>query len=91
MGAVILLKGNENIRTSNWVYGKKLMSYQNSGFIWNRILTNSINQASINNCADAIKNKFQSYEPDENGLLSRIAINDRQQLLFELIQKIYSK
>jgi uncharacterized protein with ParB-like and HNH nuclease domain len=90
LGAVILLKGNENIRTSNWVYKKKLKSYQNSGFVWNRILTNSINQASLNNCKDDIKNLFKSYEPDEEGLLVRNAINERQELLFGIIKRIYS-
>lgn len=90
LGAVILMKGNENIRTSNWVYKKKLKSYQNSGFIWNRILTNSINQASLNNCPDDIKYYFKSYEPDEDGLLTREAINERQELLFRIITKIYA-
>jgi hypothetical protein len=84
------MKGNENIRTSNWVYKKKLRSYQQSGFIWNRILTNAINQASLNNCSDPIKNSFKSYEPDEDGLLDRSAIDQRQELLFELIKIIYS-
>ena len=86
----LLMKGNENIRTSNWVYKKKLKSYQNSGFIWNRILTNSINQASLNNCPDDIKYYFKSYEPDEDGLLTREAINERQELLFRIITKIYA-
>ncbi len=90
LGAVILLKGNENIRTSNWVYGKKIKSYQNSGFIWNRILTNSINPASLNNCNDEIKNLFKSYEPDEDGLLTKDAIDERQELLFKIIERIYS-
>ncbi|MDL2330652.1 DUF262 domain-containing protein [Odoribacter sp. OttesenSCG-928-A06] len=90
LGAVILLKGNENIRTSNWVYKKKVKSYQNSGFIWNRILTNSINPASLNNCTDDIKTFFKSYEPDEEGLLTRDAINERQELLFKIITRIYS-
>jgi uncharacterized protein with ParB-like and HNH nuclease domain len=90
LGAVILLKGNENIRTSNWVYQKKMPSYQNSGFIWNRILTNSVNPASLNNCTDVIKNSFKNYTPDANGLLTRDAINERQELLFKLISKIYA-
>ena len=90
LGAVILMKGNENIRTSNWVYEKKLKSYQNSGFIWNRILTNSINQASLNSCNDTIKNDFKSYAPDEDGLLTLNAINERQELLFKIITRIFS-
>ena len=90
LGAVILMKGNENIRTSNWVYQKKLKSYQNSGFIWNRILTNSINPASLNNCNDDIKYLFKSYEPIEDGLLEINAINERQELLFKIISRIYS-
>lgn len=90
LGALILLKGNENIRTQNWVYKRKFQSYANSGFIWNRILTNSINKASINNCKDLIKNEFKNYEPDENGLLTKDAIEERQLLLFKLIKKIYS-
>ena len=90
LGAVILMKGNENIRTSNWVYKKKLRSYENSGFIWNRILTNSINPASLNNCNDEIKDYFKAYEPDEDGLLVRDAINERQELLYRIITKIYS-
>ena len=90
LGAVILMKGNENIRTSNWIYKKKFKSYQNSGFIWNRILTNSINPASLNNCNDDIKHLFKSYEPDEEGLLTREAINERQELLFKIISRIYA-
>jgi uncharacterized protein with ParB-like and HNH nuclease domain len=90
LGAVIMMKGNENIRLSNWVYKKKLKSYQQSGFIWNRILTNSINQASLNNCNDEIKDHFKSYEPDNAGLLTREAINERQELLFQIISRIYS-
>ena len=90
LGAVILLKGNENIRISNWVYRKKMKSYQNSGFVWNRILTNSINMASLNNCSDNIKNHFKSYKPDQDGLLTRKAIDERQELLFKIITKIYS-
>jgi uncharacterized protein with ParB-like and HNH nuclease domain len=90
LGAVLLMKGNENIRTSNWVYNKKLKSYQNSGFIWNRILTNSINPASFNNCSDEIKKFFKAYEPDDAGLLTRNAIDERQELLFKLITNIYS-
>lgn len=90
LGALILLKGNENIRTSNWIYKKKFISYQNSGFIWNRILTNSINPASLNNCEDSIKNSFKGYLPNEDGLLVRDAIEERQYLLFQIIQKIYA-
>jgi uncharacterized protein with ParB-like and HNH nuclease domain len=91
LGAVILMKGNENIRLSNLVYAQKYTSYQNSGFIWNRILTNSINMASLNNCDDDIKNYFKSYQPDElNGLLPRNAINERQELLFNIVIKIFS-
>lgn len=90
LGAVLLLKGNENIRTGNKVYKEKYSSYQNSGFIWNRILTNSINPASLNSCNDDIKNLFKSYLPDDKGLLIKDAINERQELLFEIIKRIYA-
>lgn len=90
LGAVILMKGNENIRTSNWVYKKKLKSYQNSGFIWNRLLTNDVNKASINSCTDDIKASFKFYNPDETGLLTRDAIDERQELLFKILSRIYS-
>lgn len=90
LGAVILLKGNENIRTSNWLYKRKMTSYSNSGFVWNRILTNSINTASLNNCQEFVREKFKSYQPDAEGLLTRDAIEERQQLLFELIKNIYA-
>jgi len=90
LGALILLKGNENLRTGNWIFKKKFKSYVNSGFIWNRILTNSINPASLNNCNDPIKNSFKSYLPDDDGLLAKDAIEERQFLLFNLIKKIYS-
>lgn len=90
LGALILLKGNENLSQKHNIYKKKFNSYSNSGFIWNRILTNSINKASLNNCSDKIKNSFKSYLPDQNGLLTIDAIEERQLLLFELIKKIYS-
>jgi len=90
LGAVLLMKGNENIRTSNWVYKKKLKSYQNSGFVWNRLLTNDVNKASINSCTDDIKNSFKFYDPDESGLLTRGAIDERQELLFKILSRIYS-
>jgi hypothetical protein len=53
-------------------------------------LTNSINPASLNNCTDEIKDYFKAYEPDDEGLLVRDAINERQELLFRIITKIYS-
>ncbi|WP_203293589.1 DUF262 domain-containing protein [Luteirhabdus pelagi] len=90
LGALLLMKGNENIRTSNWKYRRKKKSYANSGFIWNRILTDSINKASLNSCKSLIKENFKSYKPDENGLLEVSAIDERQELLFELIKEIYS-
>lgn len=89
LGAVILLKGNENIRASNDIYKKKFKSYANSGFLWNKILTDSINKASLNSCIHPIKNKFKSYFPTENGLLSVETIEERQKLLFEIIKEIY--
>ena len=90
LGALILMKGNENIRTSNWKYRRKRKSYANSGFIWNRILTDSINKASLNNCKHPIKEKFKSYKPIEGGLLEIEAIYERQKLLFEVLKEIYS-
>jgi len=89
LGALILLKGNENIRTSNWVYKKKRKSYINSGFLWNKILTGSINQASLNSCSHPIIKEFRAYEPIEDGLLTKDAIDERQKLLFLLIREIY--
>lgn len=91
LGALILLKGNENIRTSNWVYYKKIDSYKNSGFIWNRILTGSINKASLNSCHKNIKEKFKSYAPDANGLLVKESIDERQKLMIEIIKEIYGE
>lgn len=90
LGALLLMKGNENIRTSNWKYRRKKKSYSNSGFIWNRILTNSINQASLNSCTHPIKYKFKNYEPIDKGLIDIKAIDERQELLFEIIKEIYS-
>lgn len=89
LGAVILLKGNENIRASNDIYKDKFNSYVNSGFLWNKILTGSINKASINSCSNPIKQHFKSFIPDESGLLPIEAINERQHLLFLLIEEIY--
>lgn len=89
IGALILLKGNENIRASNDIYIDKFSSYVNSGFIWNRILTGSINKSSLTSCANPIVNEFKSYLPDSNGLLTIDAINERQELFFRLIKEIY--
>ncbi len=88
LGALLLLKGNENIRTSNWIYKKKFDSYSNSGFIWNRILTGAVNKSSLK-IGDDIVNRFKSYKPDKNGLLDIDSIEERQQLLFELIKRIW--
>lgn len=89
LGALILFKGNENIRTSNLIYKKKLKSYSDSGFIWNRILTNSINQASLNSSKHPIVTKFKSYQPNVDGLLDKTTIDERQELLFEIIKEIW--
>lgn len=90
LGAVILLKGNENIRLNNWIYKRKKKSYSDSGFIWNRILTDSINKASINSCKNDIKNLFKSYKPNDKGLLEIEVIEERQKLLFEIVKNIYA-
>lgn len=89
LGALILLKGNENIRTNNSIYKDKFNSYANSGFIWNRILTNSINQASLNSTSNSIVKNFKSYQPNQDGLLEKTAINERQKLLFDIIKEIW--
>jgi len=89
LGALILLKGNENIRSSNKIYKEKFSSYANSGFLWNKILTGSINKASFNDCNDKIKKEFKSYLPNEEGLLERSVIDERQLLLFKLIRNIF--
>lgn len=91
LGALLLLKGNENLRAGNWKYERKMKSYAQSEFIWNRILTGSVNAASIKSCDDEIKAHFKAYEPDENGLLAREAIDERQRLLFKLLTKIYQR
>jgi hypothetical protein len=88
LGALLLLKGNENIRTSNWIYEKKFKSYSDSGFIWNRILTDSINKASLK-VSHSLITKFKDYKPNEEGLLEPIAIEERQKLLFEIIKEIW--
>ncbi len=90
LGALLLFKGDENIRTSNWIYKDKFNSYANSGFIWNRILTNSINLASLNSCNNPIKNKFKNYAPDNKGLLDTKAIEERQILLVEIFKEIWN-
>lgn len=89
LGALLLFKGNENIRTSNWIYEDKFMSYANSGFVWNRILTDSINKASLNSTNNPLVTKFKSYQPDLSGLLNKSAIDERQELLFEIIKEIW--
>jgi len=89
LGAVILLKGNENIRANNDIYKDKFNSYVNSGFLWNKILTDSINKASINSCSNPIKQHFKSFIPDDKGLLPIEVIDERQFLLFLLIKEIY--
>jgi len=88
LGALLLLKGNENIRTQNWIYEKKFDSYVNSGFIWNRILTGSINPSSLK-IDDEIVKYFKSYQPNEEGLLDKNAIEERQFLLFKIIKRIW--
>ena len=90
LGALLLLKGNENIRQSNHVYRRKKKAYSNSGFLWNQILTDSINKASIRSCDDDIVNEFESYQANDKGLLEVEVIDERQKLLFKLIQKIYA-
>lgn len=89
LGALILFKGNENIRTSNWIYEDKFKSYSDSGFIWNRILTNSINKASLNSSESFLIAEFKNYEPNDDGLLNIEAIDERQKLLFKIIKEIW--
>jgi len=90
IGAVLLLKGNENLRTGNWIYKDKYNSYSNSGFIWNRILTDSINPASKKAYDNSIQELFTSFKPDSEGLLPREAIDKRQYILFQIIKDIFS-
>ena len=89
LGALLLLKGNENIRSQNWIYKDKFKSYSNSGFIWNRILTNSINISSIRSADNTITDNFKNYEPNLEGLLEKSVIDERQRLLFLVIKELY--
>ncbi|MES0002500.1 DUF262 domain-containing HNH endonuclease family protein [Mesorhizobium sp. M0051] len=86
LGAVLLLKGRDNISSSNESYGDKLKSYAGTLY-WNETLRADAYKAKLD-FTDLIKKHqlaFESYEkfgPEQ--------IENRQRLLFALSQIIWS-
>lgn len=85
LGAVLLLKGKDNISSSNESYSEKLKSYAGTLY-WNETLRADAYKAKLD-FTDLIKKHqlaFESYEefgPEQ--------IENRQKLLFALSQKIW--
>lgn len=85
LGAVLLLKGRDNISSSNEVYSKKLMSYGGT-LHWNETLREDSYKSKLDFAAFIKTHKLSfrplsSFGPDE--------VEERQKLLFDLCQLIW--
>ncbi|MCD5407260.1 MAG: DUF262 domain-containing HNH endonuclease family protein [Desulfotomaculum sp.] len=87
LGALLILKGSDNISSSNETYDKKLKTYSH-GMLWGRTL---IEEFYHNNPDFSIfcKKYNLSFKPIKR--YDAVAIEERQKLLFELVKLIWGE
>ena len=88
LGALLLLKGRDNISSGNETYVKKLNTYDNADISnrWNRTLISSFYHTNKDfhdfmNRYNFNFNAYNNFGPD--------AVEERQRLLFDMIQQIW--
>lgn len=86
LGAVLLLKGKDNISSGNESYGEKLKSYAGTLY-WNETLRTDTYKAKLD-FTDLIKKHQLAFEPYEK--FGPEQIESRQKLLFALSKIIWS-
>lgn len=87
LGALVLLKDKQNLSSGNDIYKKKINTYKKSNFIWNEFLVGHIDKFDKSRLPNGIILKKQ--ETDEDGLFPLIAVEKRQEELFEMIKHIW--
>ncbi|WP_213974489.1 DUF262 domain-containing protein [Tepidanaerobacter acetatoxydans] len=85
LGALLLLKGKDNISSSNEVYKNKLKTYSASN-LWNRTLISDFYHTN-KDFNKMIVNEGLKFKPYD--VFDGKAVEERQQLLFQLVKKIW--
>lgn len=85
LGAVLLLKGKDNISSGNEVYDKKLKTYASS-LHWNETLTEDLYKSKKDfiNFINEADLQFEFYN-----IFSQVQVENRQKLLFEIVCQIW--
>ncbi len=85
LGALLVLKGKDNISSSNEVYRDKLKTY-NASNLWNRTLIRDFYHTNLDfkNLRENKKLDFRPYD-----IFNGEAVEGRQQLLFQLVKIIW--
>jgi len=88
LGALLLLKGRDNISSGNETYSKKLQTYNNADISnrWNRSLISSFYHTNkdFQNFVQKYNLKFKPFD-----VFDATAVEERQQLLFEMVKFIW--
>ncbi len=85
LGALLLLKGKDNISSGNETYNNKLKTYSASN-LWNRTLISDFYHTN-KDFQTLINNEGLNFKP--YNIFDRKAVEERQQLLFQLVKKIW--
>ncbi len=85
LGALLVLKGKDNISSSNEVYRNKLKTYSASN-LWNRTLISDFYHTNLDfkNLRENERLNFKPYD-----IFDGKAVEERQQLLFQLVKIIW--
>ncbi len=88
LGALLLLRGRDNISSGNEIYSKKLQTYDNADISnrWNRSLISSFYHTNkdFQDFVQKYNLKFKPYS-----VFDAAAVEERQQLLFEMVKLIW--
>lgn len=87
LGAVLLLKDSQNLSSGNDIYQDKQKTYAKSNLIWNEVLVNHLDSVDKKNLAEFFH--LQAQEPNETGIFTLSAVEQRQKELFEIIKYIW--
>ena len=87
LGMVLLLKDRQNLSSSNEIYTHKIETYTKSNFLWNEMLVGHLPSVDVKVLPEKLIS--EPVEPDSTGAFPKDRVDDRQQLLFNAIKRIW--
>ena len=87
LGMVLLLKDRQNLSSSNEIFTHKVETYKKSNFLWNEMLVGHLHSVDVKRLPEELQS--EPVAPDSTGAFPKDKVDERQQLLFNVIKRIW--